>query len=219
MSIPRNPKIYHIVHQDRLTSIIANRQLVCDAEIQRRQQSDPNKALGTAIGYSHIKQRRLTELTLPSYPDLYVGQCVPFYFCPRPVMLYVIHKNTSQQLSYSEGQTPIVHLEADLHATVKWADAAGLRWAFTLSNAGATYFEDRTDLAQLDELRWAAIQARSWQSHKDQKQAEFLVEKSFSWHLVDKIGVASEQVLKYVNERLLQADHKPTVEIASNWYY
>ncbi|MBE0347362.1 DarT ssDNA thymidine ADP-ribosyltransferase family protein [Pseudoalteromonas peptidolytica] len=45
-----------------------------------------------------IKQRCLTELTLSSYPDLFVGQCVPFYFCPRSIMLYVIDLADGEEL-------------------------------------------------------------------------------------------------------------------------
>ncbi|MCK5828093.1 DUF4433 domain-containing protein, partial [Candidatus Bipolaricaulota bacterium] len=74
MPIPAAPKLYHIVHADRLPSIIAAERLWCDAEIARR---SPH---GTSIGMNQIKQRRLTELTLTSYPDLHVGDCVPFYF-------------------------------------------------------------------------------------------------------------------------------------------
>ena len=67
MAVPARPKIYHIVHVDRLSSIITDGCLWCDEEILRR-------ALpGTPIGMNGIKQRRLTELTLTSYPDLHVG--------------------------------------------------------------------------------------------------------------------------------------------------
>ena len=95
---PAHPKIYHIVHVDRLASIVADGCLLCDAEIARRE------PVGTTIGMNHIKQRRLTELSLQSYPDLYVGACVPFYFCPRSVMLYVINQANDEQLSYRGGQ-------------------------------------------------------------------------------------------------------------------
>ena len=85
MPVPAKPKIYHIVHVDRLPSIINDGWLWCDAEIVRRSPS------GTIIGMDAIKQRRLKELTLTSHSDLHVGDCVPFYFCPRSVMLYLIH--------------------------------------------------------------------------------------------------------------------------------
>lgn len=90
MAVPVNPKIYHIVHVDRLASIIANKALWSDGRVNRQ------GAEGTMIGMSNIKQRRLEELTLQdSHPDLFVGECVPFYFCPRSVMLYLIHMRTT----------------------------------------------------------------------------------------------------------------------------
>ena len=141
--VPLHPKLYHIVHVDRLQSIVAEGRLWCDAEVVRR-----NPA-GTTIGMTGIKQRRLTELTLSSHPALHVGDCVPFYFCPRSVMLYLIYQGNHPELTYRGGQGPIIHLETDLQATVTWASGAGQRWAFTLSNAGSYFFEDRSDLGIL----------------------------------------------------------------------
>ncbi len=213
MQIPAEPKIYHIVHVDRLPSIIADDWLWCDAEIVRR--SPP----GTTIGMNGIKQRRLNELTLNSRPDLLVGDCVPFYFCPRSIMLYLIHQANHPELVYRGGQGPIVHLEADLRQTVAWAEERGRRWAFTLSNAGAYYFEDRCDLAQLGEIDWDAVQARDWRQCKEGKQAEFLIERQFSWELVSRIGVRSQQVYGQVVTALRTAAHKPRIEIKPDWYY
>ena len=213
MQIPAEPKIYHIVHADRLPSIIADGWLWCDAEIFRC--SPP----GTTIGMNGIKQRRLNELALNSHPDLHVGDCVPFYFCPRSIMLYLIHQANHPELDYRGGQGPIVHLEADLRKTVAWAEARGRRWAFTLSNAGAYYFEDRCDLAQLGEIDWNAVQARDWQQCKEGKQAEFLIEQQFPWELVSRIGVRSPQVYSQVTTALQAAVHKPRIEIKPDWYY
>ena len=156
MTVPAHPRIYHSVHQDRLPSIIADGSLLSDAEMGQHQRA------GTTIGMSEIKARRLHELTLNSHPDLKVGQCVPFYFCPRSVMLYVIHRSNHQELTYHDGQEPIVHPEADLKTVVNWAHENDRRWAFTLSNAGASYFEDRCNLSQLDEVNWQAVHARQW---------------------------------------------------------
>ena len=36
MPPPAEPKVYHIVHVDRLASIVADRRLWSDAEVQRR---------------------------------------------------------------------------------------------------------------------------------------------------------------------------------------
>ena len=102
-------------------------------------------------------------------------------------MLYVIYMKNHPELVYRGGQGPIVHLEADLRDTVAWADQNRLRWAFTLSNAGSFYFEDRCDLAQLIEIDWDAVEARNWDNRKESKQAEFLVERAFPWELVERI--------------------------------
>lgn len=212
MAMPAQPKIYHICHVDRLPSVVSSGGLLSDAAIQ--QQALP----GTVIGMSNIKQRRLNELTLASHPGLYVGACVPFYLCPRSVMLYLIYRQ-NPELTYRGGQGDIIHLEADLHATVTWANAYARLWAFTLSNAGSYYFEDRADLARLTEINWDAVQANNWQQCKEAKQAEFLLENSFPWHLVERIGVSSRAVYGNVVNALPANGHRPTVVIRPDWYY
>ena len=212
MEPPAQPKIYHIVHVDRLASIVADGGLWSDAALQRRARP------GTIIGMSHIKQRRLTY-RLNSHPSLRVGDCVPFYFCPRSVMLYVIHRADNEGLQYRDGQGPIVHLEADLHEAVDWAERHGRRWAFTLSNAGSSYFEDRCDLAQLKEIDWGAVGAMDWRGRREKKQAEFLLEQSFPWALVRRVGACTAETYNGASEAMRSADHKPAVTVQPEWYY
>ena len=212
MLVPTEPKIYHIVHVDRLPSIIHDGELRCDAKMVQR------SGTGTAIGISDIKDRRLKS-TLGSYPDLHVGDCVPFYFCPRSVMLYVIYKRNHPELEYRGGQGPIVHLEAHLLGAVAWADANKRRWAFTTSNAGAAYFESYYDLGQLNKLDWDAIGAADWRGRQEGKQAEFLVERSFAWNLISRIGVRSDRIRDKVRQAMQASAHSPPVEIKPNWYY
>lgn len=126
-------------------------------------------------------------------------------------MLFLISRG-HQDLAYNGGQGPIVHLEADLHATVQWANAQARHWAFTLSNAGSYYFEDRADLAQLNEINWDAVAARIWHQCKEPKQAEFLLEQSFPWHLVERIGVQSRQIYTQVANALPAQGHRSMVE-------
>ncbi len=213
MPIPANPKLFHIVHVDRLASIIASQGLLCDAQIVAI------GAMGTTIGMDRIKQRRLQELTLTSHPGLFVGQCVPFYFCPRSIMLALIYYANHPDLAYKGGQGPIIHLQADLNTVAIWANQNQRRWAFTLSNAGSRYFEDRTNLANLHELDWNAIQSNQWKRQKENKQAEFLVETSFPWHLIEEIGVLSQPVYLQVKNALLGIQHQPAVTIKPGWYY
>ncbi len=218
MPVPAQPKIYHIVHVDRLASIIADGFLWSDAAMVERQ------GVGTTIGMSNIKARRLNELSLSCYPDLRVGHCTPFYFCSRSVMLYLIYRR-NDELAYKGGQEPIIHLEADLHETIAWARQNNRRWAFTLSNAGAYYFEDRSDIAQLGDINWDAVQTRQWagngvsRSVKEGKQAEFLIEQAFSWHLVERIGVYSQGYVQPVSQAMQRAAHRPRIEVKREWYY
>jgi hypothetical protein len=57
MLVPAQPKIYHIVHVDRLASI-ADGFVWSDAVMVQRQ------GVSTTIGMSNIKARRLNELSL-----------------------------------------------------------------------------------------------------------------------------------------------------------
>jgi len=204
---------------DRLPSIIADGYLWSDAENTRRQPP------GTAIGMQAIKYRRLYELTLTCHPDLHVGECVPFYFCPRSIMLYLISRGNHPELSYRGGQNPIIHLESDLFSTVEWANQNGHRWAFTLSNAGASYFEDRSDLTRLHEINWNAVQTNQWSgadippSVKEGKQAEFLIERCFPWQLITRIGVNTPDTCLDVTNALPTNGFRPRVEIKREWYY
>jgi len=212
MSLSSEICIYHIIHIDKLPSILADAGLLCDAEVIKRQRG------GTCIGLNNIKQRRLRENTLKNHPDLYVGDCVPFYFCPRSIMLYLIHKNYPN-LTYQGGQEPIVHLVADLYSTVNWAKENKQRWVFTTSNAGSYYFEDYADLEQLDKIDWKSVNADNWKNCKEQKQAEFLLEKYFPWFLVKEIGVYSNNIEQQVVSILNNNEHKPKIKVRSEWYY
>lgn len=178
------------------------------------------RSAGTVIGLGHIKARRLTENSLETHLGLMVGQCVPFYFCPRSVMLYLMYIR-SQDLAYKGGQDPIVHLVADLKASVEWAEATGKRWAFTLSNAGSYYYEDRADLRELNQIDWSAVQTNRWSASgvKERKQAEFLIEDSFPWHLVEAIGVRTRGVGQQVHDILDGFEYRPSIQIKPDWYY
>jgi hypothetical protein len=211
--VPKNPKLYHIVHVDRLPSILAEGGLWCDAVSSKR------RLEGTTIGFPEIKARRL-ERKLVSYPDLSVGDCVPFYFCPRSVMLYIIYKRNHANLRYKDGQVNIIHLETTLFNTVEWANENQKRWVFTSANAGAFYCEDYNDLSQLNQINWQAVNATSWSQVRDPKQAEFLFETFFPWHLVESIGVCTAEVLQSVKSVLEDfGSQQPHASIRSRWYY
>lgn len=214
MAIPAQPKLYHITHVDNLPAILAAGGLRSDATMMA--QGGP----AATIGMSSIKQRRLT-LPVRCNPGDYVGGYVPFYFCPRSIMLFLIHCANHPELTYRGGQGPILHLEADLHEVVAWATAQGQRWAFSLSNAGAYYTEFRSQLEQLDEMDWAAVAAADFREAqvKEGKQAEFMVREFFPWQLVRRVGVIDAHVYGQVLRAVSGAPHRPAVEVRREWYF
>lgn len=214
-AVPVHPKVYHITHVRNLPQIAQAGVLWSDAK---------RIELGFAcdvVGMSHIKQRRLQEIEVTCHPGTHVGDYVPFYFCPRSIMLYILHMGNHPDLNYTEGQRPIIHLQADLHAVVEWAAKKGRRWAFSDRNAGSRVVEFFSDLAKLDELNWPAIATNYWSEPtiKEAKQAEFLVHESFPWRLVERIGVCDEAVADQVRRALANADHRPQAAVQRGWYY
>jgi hypothetical protein len=199
---------------DNLPSILTDGGLWSDAAMIA--QGGP----ASSIGISNIKQRRLA-LPVGCHPGSMVGDYVPFYFCPRSIMLFLIHRANHPELTYRGGQGPILHLEADLHETVAWAAGEGRRWAFSLSNAGAVYTEFRGRLDQLGEVNWQAVASRDFRDAqmKEGKQAEFLVHGFFPWELVRRVGVQSAAVQGRVLQALAGAAHRPAVDVRADWYY
>lgn len=214
MATPAHPKIYHITHVNNLAAVIANGGLRSDALMIGA--GGPQQT----IGMSTIKARRL-HLPVRCHGGDMVGQYVPFYFCSRSVMLYLLHKGNHPEVDYKGGQTPIVHLEADLRTAVAWAQANNRRWAFTLSNAGANYAEFRDDLGALDEVQWAAVAANQWTAPdvKEGKQAEFLMRDDFPWSLFTRIGVQTMPMKLQVDAIVGAAVHQPKVDLVPAWYY
>ena len=181
-AVPANPKIYHITHVDNLASIAASGELVSDAIRLSR------GMMCAVVGMSEIKRRRLEAIEVSICPGTTVGQYVPFYFCPRSVMLYILYKANNPELTYRGGQQPIVHLEASFDAAIEWANAQPVPWAFTDGNAGAYVTQFYGRRAELGQVNWAAVTSNDFSDSriKEGKQAEFLTFGTFPWTLVKK---------------------------------
>jgi hypothetical protein len=220
MAIPDRPKIYHIVHVNNLASIVSDGYLWSDSKMNQRGGPPAN------VGMPSIKSARL-EMPIGCHPDTFVGQYVPFNFCPRSVMLNIIWYANHPNLEYRDGQGPILHLEADLFKAIDWANENNHRWAFCLGNARAAYASFRSSVGELSEVNWLAVAARDFRNPdiKEAKQAEFLVEKGFPWHLIERIGYLNRsisptcEVLALITDALKGAAHRPVVENCNDWYY
>lgn len=212
MSVPEQPQIYHIVHVDRLESIIRDGFIWCHTKVLARQSP------GTTIGMRGIRQQRQAR-RLQGAPDLMLSDCVPFYFCPRSVMLYVLHRGNHPELSYHGGQEPIIHLRSDMRKAVAWAKAEGLHWAFTTENAAAASAEDYANWSGLSRVRWEAVKARFWRNCRGPKQAEFLIQDRFPWELISQIGVCTQETRERTLNVLQSMSDRTTCAVKPGWYY
>ena len=167
-----------------------------------------------------IKQRRL-GLPVKCHAGDFVGGYVPFYFCPRSIMLFLIHCANHPELKYSGGQAPILHLELDLHEVIQWADSQAHRWAFSLSNAGATYSEFRSRADQFDQIDWPAVANTDFSSAsaKEGKQAEFLVADFVPWQLVRRVGAINAATQAQAMRNMGGVVHRPSTEVCRPWYF
>jgi RES domain-containing protein len=75
------------------------------------------------------------------------------------------------------------------------------------------------DLTNLDGVDWESVNATQWRGQQDRKQAEFLIERRFSWVLIEEIGVYSchqrEQVCNIVGSQTKNLQ----IKIQQAWYY
>ena len=206
--MPHNPEqvlIYHITDVVNLLGLIAENALYSDALMAKR---NPE-----TIGYDHIKKRRLKDIPVPCCGWRYVGEFVPFYFCPRSPMLFTLNKGATGR---PEGcQKSVVHLVSTMAAGI----ATGKAWAVSSGNAGAFHTTFAAKLEALDALDWEAIRATQWQSKQHQKSAEFLVADSFPWTAIQQIGCQNSTTADKVKALLADVAHQPAVAIKTNWYY
>ncbi len=205
--------IFHITHLDNLSATLADGCLLSDYEVQKTQNHR------TVIGFDTIKRRRLEELPVSCHPSTNVGHYVPFYFCPRSPMLFVIHRRNAE-LTYQGGQDRIVHLVSRVDIALQ--NSAGRPWAFSDGNAGARYARFSNDLAQFNEfVDWNAVKATDWRDStvKERKQAEFLIHQEFPWSGFLAIGVINQSVADEVQRLLAEQGHCPTVVVKRDWYY
>jgi len=83
VKMQKKPKIYHITHIQNLNNILNDKMLWSDS---KRLEFGLDCEI---VGMSEIKRRRLEELEVKCHSGTMVGEYVPFYFCPRSIMLYI----------------------------------------------------------------------------------------------------------------------------------
>lgn len=207
VAAPDRP-VYHITHVSNLTSIVGMGRLVCDAERIRQNLTT------TSVGYAHIKQRRLRRVVKVAAGGR-LGDYVPFNFCPRSVMLYVLSRGHE---GYGEGQQPIVHLVSSVNAIV----GSGRPVAFTDRHADLAYARQFDDLGRLDQVHWHVMRRRQWGGDpdlKERRQAEFLVHEWCPWSAISEVGVMDAAGAQQAAAALAGYPHAPAIVVHRDWYY
>ena len=171
---------------------------------------------------SRVRTLATVILKLAGWPTLLLsqrgetlGQYVPFNFCPRSVMLYVINQG---HVDYKEGQSPILHLVSSIESII----ASGRPWFFTDRHADLLYAQQFDSLDDLDKIDWTVMPARYWAGDPDMKekrQAEFLVYDWCPWSAIKEIAAINQSVKNQVELDLKPSAHKPAVQIRRDWYY
>jgi hypothetical protein len=203
--IPEQALIYHITDVANLPGILLEGGLRSDVSME---QKNP-----TVIGYAHIKERRMKQLRMPCCNGRFVGEFVPFYFCPCSPMLFAINNgNTGRPAGC---QRTIVHLVS----SVQTAIGLGQAWAVSDGNAGASHTWFGSSLDAIKTLDWAAIRATDWRGKTHQKSAEFLVAEFFPWTGFQAIGCHNNSVVKQVEDLVNSQHHRPAITVQPAWYY
>lgn len=197
--------IYHITHVRNLPGILREGGLWCDSQRIARGLATTN------IGHRHIKGRRL-QCPVRTKAGGMLGDYVPFNFCPRSVMLYVVGRGHQD---YPGGQEGIVHLVSSIERAI----STDRPWAFTDRHAELAHALHFDDLSRLNEVPWHVMNQQYWTDVREERQAEFLVYEYFPWTAVLEVATMSAATKAQVQTALLGAPHTPSVTIKPEWYY
>ena len=209
---PQTTLIYHITHSENLHGIVTGGALISQSLMKEQNVDYCDIAHGT------IQDRR-ARIRVPCDPGGCLHDYVPFYFAPRSPMLFAIHRGNVE--GCTAGQSDIVYLVTNAQRVKE----AGLAIAFTDGHGTMAMSEFYNDLEDLDEIDWDVMAARYWADteedpdRKRRRQAEFLIYDRLPWILVDEIGTMNNSAFVAVQNIIKEADHKPPVNIRSNWYY
>jgi len=212
MAAPIPTPVYHLTHIDNLVSIIQSGGCLSFNQKQ-------NQGIGHIdVAYETIQVRR-AQTSVPCGSGGCLHDYVPFFFAPRPPMLYAIHRGYVE--GYEQGQAPLIYLVT----TAQTVSNSGSAWVFTDGHATMAFTEFFDDLKNLNEIDWEVMESRYWNDtptlpdRKRRRQAEFLIKDCCPWGLFSEIGVINSRMESRVKMMLENSMHQPTVQIYSNWYY
>ncbi len=212
MPIPMPTYLYHLTHINNLESIIHCNGCLSYNEKQKRAIDHQN------IAFNHIQERRARK-QVPCGPGGVLHDYVPFFFAPRPPMLYTIYRGNVEHLQ--DGQNSLIYLTTNAQAVSE----SGCAWVFTDGHGTMAFTDFYDTLERLEEVDWDVMESRYWNDtdsdpdRKRRRQSEFLIKDQCPWTLISNIGVPNQQILTQVQKILDVTAHNPIISIHRDWYY
>ena len=209
---PTKIRLYRITHLENLSLLCREKGLWCGRESVER--GSPYLSIGNVD-----LTRSRSGVLVPCSEKGCLGDYVPFYFSPRPVMLYNIFRRTAN--TYGGGQEAIVHLITNVAAIQR----AQIPFAYTDRHAYVKTRRFYDTPSSFDRLDWDAIRSRDWQNttaapdRKERKQAEFLAYRFVPLVCFQGVGVFSQSQKQDVEEIFREFGITLPVQVKQDWYY
>ena len=203
-SRPEDVLIYHITDIANLPGIIASGLQSDAVMVQSGQHS--------VIGYDHIKLRRLQQIGVDCCGSRYVGEFVPFYFCPRSPMLFTVNMGNTGSLR-------------DVKATSSTSSAPLVsEWGFSGSGHSVTEMlahSTRTSITTLQSSPiWIGPQSMPNIGEKTTPEAvRILGGGAIPWQGIQFIGCHNPRAAERVEQIMSHSQHRPEVRVKNDWYF
>lgn len=209
---PKPCRIYRILHIDNLAGIVEQGGLWAGNEMAAK--SIPYRQ----IGLQNLTQQRMGR-AVPIDPGGNLNDYVPFYFCPRSVMLFNIH--SGRVPTYTEGQAPIIYMVTTVETIAKDSHP----FVFTDRHAKFAVASFSSDLSDLTLLDWPTIQSDDFAhrkddpERKDRKAAEFLVYRFVPLQSILGIAAYSQKWKDECDRLLKAAEIQVKVKVHPGWFF
>jgi hypothetical protein len=207
---PTKALIWRIVHRDNLPWILENGLHCGNSRVQ-------------APGWVNIGNPELTSKRanhpVPLLPGGFLNDYVPFYFTPFSPMLRNIHTGWGGVVQRSNEE--IIILVSSLYRV----QSQGLPFLFTDSHAYYQWANFYSDMADLEEIDWALLQARDFRRDPDDPakferyQAEALIHRHLPTTGLLGIVCYTDTLKLHIAQQLQTRHLDLPVHVRTEWYF
>ena len=204
-------RIFRLTHYKNLPFILTNGIHCANSKIK-----DPDFI---PIGAQRlIESRALTPIKL--IPNRVLNDYVPFYFCPKSPMLYVLSKGGVAGVECT--QEDLVYLASSVERIAEYP----LDFVFTDRHAVLAYAKFYQQAEDLFQLNWDAIRSDQWGDRYDStravrelKQAEFLVYQHVPMDCIEGTICQTEKTSTFVAAYLAASKCKIPCVIKPDYFF